>query len=214
METMTPRTALDDPRFPVLRGPDGEDLRKHLKNGDPDDRPWLPTGWRWTADQPPKLEIPRRWRVTSSNTHEYYDEQPSPTDIWDWVTPGETTARYRCTVIDTWTAEESTEEHTEEPTPPECLDTADSHEWASPIEIVGGIKENPGVHGKGGGVVIHEVCQRCGAHRHTDTWATDRETGEEGVRSLSYTEPDTASAGYAAAIREHAVDLPARRGTD
>ena len=63
METMTPRTALDDPRFPVLRGPDGEDLRKHLKNGDPDDRPWLPTGWRWTADQPPKLEIPRRWRV-------------------------------------------------------------------------------------------------------------------------------------------------------
>ena len=214
METMTPRTALDDPRFPVLRGPDGEDLREHLKNGDPDDRPWLPTGWRWTADQPPKLEIPRRWRVTSSNTHEYYDEQPSPADIWNWVTPEETTARYRCTVIDTWTAEESTEEHTEEPTPPECLDTADSHEWASPIEIVGGIKENPGVHGKGGGVVIHEVCQRCGTHRHTDTWATDRETGEEGVRSLSYTEPDTASAGYAAAIREHAVDLPARRGTD
>ena len=88
-----------------------------------------------------------------------------------------------------------------EPTPPECLDTADSHEWASPIEIVGGIKENPGVHGKGGGVVIHEVCQRCGAHRHTDTWATDRETGEEGLRSLSYAGPDAASGSYAAAAR-------------
>ena len=117
------------------------------------------------------------------------------------MTPAQTTARYRCTVIDTWTGEESTEEHTEEPTPPECLDGTDSHKWASPIEIVGGIEESPGVHGKGGGVVIHEVCRRCGAHRHTDTWATDRETGEEGLRSLSYAEPDEASTAYAAASR-------------
>ena len=104
-------------------------------------------------------------------------------------------------MIDTWTGEESTDEHTVEPTPPECLDGTDSHQWTSPIEIVGGIKENPGVHGKGGGVVIHEVCRQCGAHRHTDTWTTDRQTGEEGLRSLTYGEPDEASAAYAAASR-------------
>ena len=60
MENMTPETALEDPRFPVLRGTEGEDLRAFLTNGDPDDRPHLPTGWRWARDGTPKLEIPRR----------------------------------------------------------------------------------------------------------------------------------------------------------
>ena len=201
MEIMTPKDALADPRFPVLRGPGGDNLRDCPGSGGPDDRPPLPTGWRWTRDEPPKLAIPRRWRVRSANDYEDYDEKPSATELWDWVPPAQATARYGCDVINTWTGEESTEQHTEHPVPPQCLDGADRHKWTSPIEIVGGIEDNPGVHGKGGGVVIHEVCRRCGSHRHTDTWATDGETGEEGLLSLSYEEPDAAGCAYAAASR-------------
>jgi hypothetical protein len=68
---------------------------------------------------------------------------------------------------------------------PACVDGED-HDWQSPIEIVGGIKENPGVWGHGGGVTIQEVCLRCGCGKCTDTWAQDPETGEQGLRSIKY----------------------------
>jgi len=72
-----------------------------------------------------------------------------------------------------------------EPDEPNC--TADEgHDWQSPISIVGGIKENPGVWGHGGGVIIHEVCLHCGCERVTDTWAQDRETGRQGLQSVTY----------------------------
>lgn len=51
------------------------------------------------------------------------------------------------------------------------------HEWDSPYEIVGGIRENPGVWGHGAGVRIIEVCSRCGAQREIDTWADDGRGG-------------------------------------
>lgn len=68
---------------------------------------------------------------------------------------------------------------------PECED-GEEHDWQSPVEIVGGIKENPGVWGHGGGVIIHEVCLRCGCKRTTDTWAQRPDTGEQGLHSVSY----------------------------
>ena len=46
----------------------------------------------------------------------------------------------------------------------------DGHAWTSPHSMVGGLENNPGVYGNSGGVKIHEVCSRCGLHRHTDTW--------------------------------------------
>lgn len=55
---------------------------------------------------------------------------------------------------------------------PECVGGR-GHDWASPYDIVGGIKENPGVWGHGGGVICREVCLRCGCGRTTDTWAGD-----------------------------------------
>lgn len=70
---------------------------------------------------------------------------------------------------------------------PDCED-GETHEWLSPHCLVGGLKENPGVHGHGGGVIITEVCLRCGTKRVTDTWAQNRETGEQGLRSVSYEE--------------------------
>jgi hypothetical protein len=62
------------------------------------------------------------------------------------------------------------------------------HDWRSPIELVGGCKENPGVHGHGGGVIITEVCCICSCKRVTDTWAQNPDTGEQGLRSVSYEE--------------------------
>ncbi len=74
-----------------------------------------------------------------------------------------------------------------EPIAPDCIDGHD-HEWISPHSIVGGIKENPGVWGHGGGVIIHEVCKYCGCGMSTDTWAQDPENGEQGLRAVTYTE--------------------------
>jgi hypothetical protein len=71
-----------------------------------------------------------------------------------------------------------------EPDEPEC--TAPEHDWAAPHDVVGGLEENPGVRGHGGGVTIHEVCRHCAEHRHTDTWAQDPSTGEQGLTSVSY----------------------------
>ena len=71
------------------------------------------------------------------------------------------------------------------PIEPRCSESV--HDWQSPHSIVGGCKENPGVWGNGGGVVINEVCMLCGCQRRTDTWAQDRATGEQGLVSVSYT---------------------------
>jgi hypothetical protein len=73
-----------------------------------------------------------------------------------------------------------------EPPEPPCGDDGGDHDWQSPHAIVGGIKENPGVQGHGGGVLIHEACMRCGCARHTDTWAQNPSTGEQGLRSVAY----------------------------
>jgi hypothetical protein len=74
-----------------------------------------------------------------------------------------------------------------DPIEPDC-DGDQEHDWQSPYEIVGGIKENPGVWGHGGGVTITEVCIHCGCERFTDTWAQNPETGEQGLTSVAYTE--------------------------
>lgn len=63
------------------------------------------------------------------------------------------------------------------------------HDWQSPHEIVGGLAENPGVWGHGGGVTIDEVCAHCGCERRTDTWAQRLDTGEQGLTSIEYSRP-------------------------
>lgn len=73
-----------------------------------------------------------------------------------------------------------------EPEEPECIDD-EGHDWQNPYAIVGGLKENPGVYGHGGGVIFNEVCVRCGCGKQTDTWAQDLEDGEQGLTSVEYT---------------------------
>lgn len=72
------------------------------------------------------------------------------------------------------------------PYEPPC-DGAAEHQWTSPNW---GLAENPGVVGHGGGVIVEEICSTCGLHRHTDTWAQDTETGEQGFTSITYTRGD------------------------
>lgn len=71
-----------------------------------------------------------------------------------------------------------------DPPIPPCLEA--EHDWQSPVGIVGGIAENPGVWGHGGGVLIVECCMSCGCKRTTDTWAQDRQTGRQGLTSVRY----------------------------
>lgn len=74
-----------------------------------------------------------------------------------------------------------------DPPAPKCTDgSRDDHDWQSPHQLVGGLKENPGVHGNGGGVLITEVCMRCGCERVTNTWAHRSDTGEQGLTSVRY----------------------------
>lgn len=84
------------------------------------------------------------------------------------------------------------EQHTVEvePEEPECGDGHDGHDFRAPHCLVGGIKENPGCWGHGGGVIYHEVCVRCGLCRTTDTWAQRSDTGQQGLRSITYHEPE------------------------
>ena len=71
-----------------------------------------------------------------------------------------------------------------EPDEPPCVDG--DHKWQAPHAIVGGLEENPGVFGNGGGVIYHEICLRCGCRKTVNTWATDPNTGQQGLETLKY----------------------------
>lgn len=71
-----------------------------------------------------------------------------------------------------------------DPKEPAC--SGAEHDWQSPHSILGGLRENPGVWGHGGGVIMRCVCMRCGCERTTDTWAQDRSDGEQGLESVAY----------------------------
>lgn len=83
---------------------------------------------------------------------------------------------------------------------PECEE--DEHDWHSPHSVLGGLKDNPGVWGKGGGVIVREVCAHCGVYRVTDTWAQDPQTGEQGLRAVSYEDADEDSLAWIAERRK------------
>lgn len=89
---------------------------------------------------------------------------------------------------------EDTQRVSVDPDVPKC--TQDEHEWRSPHSVLGGLEENPGVQGHGGGVVITEVCRHCGVYRVRDTWAQDPETGEQGLDSVTYESADEQSLAY------------------
>lgn len=84
--------------------------------------------------------------------------------------------------------------------PPEPKCTEPEHIWEAPHDVVGGLIENPGVVGNGGGVVITEVCSSCGVYRVTDTWAQSPTTGQQGLTSVAYRSADDATLAYVAGL--------------
>jgi len=87
-----------------------------------------------------------------------------------------------------WTADLASASATVTIDPPEppCTTTGRTgHDWQAPHALVGGLEQNPGVWGNGGGVIVHEICD-CGVRRIRDTWATRRDTGEQGLDSVRY----------------------------
>lgn len=135
--------------------------------------------------------LDRRWHADDGNAEVIYerDEAASAQEAGDqYATDGEwgdgvSLLDVRCwrVGIDAEGDECDIDEHTiavtvGAETEPDC-ESGEGHDWQSPHDIVGGIVENPGVSGHGGGVTVTEVCMRCGCGRHTDTWAQDRATG-------------------------------------
>lgn len=115
-----------------------------------------------------------------------------------WIyEPGELTYWVHLECIDSWTGQDLSPPAgvPVHPVVPECC--AETHDWASPHSVLGGLEESPGVVGHGGGVVITEVCRHCGTYRERDTWATDRATGEQGMEAVSYRAADTRSLEWA-----------------
>lgn len=89
------------------------------------------------------------------------------------------TVRWSCEL----TSEKGSVDFSIDPDEPECEARKSGHAWATPHELLGGLQENPGVVGHGGGVISREVCLLCGCVRETDTWATG--PGGEPVESVS-----------------------------
>ena len=104
----------------------------------------------------------------------------------DWIDSGQpSTVFLTVTVRDLATSEEDQTTVTIEPDEPECIDGAE-HDWQAPYGIVGGIEQNPGVWGHGGGVRIKTVCMRCGCGRLINAWAENPSNGEQGLTAVSY----------------------------
>ncbi len=129
------------------------------------------------------------WTITASSVAEALEKSnsgydaPSPEEGTTWV-------HISCYCEDT--GEDGSTTLAIDPEEPDCY--ADhEHDWLAPHSVVGGLKENPGVTGNGGGVVMEDVCRHCGRYRVTNTWAQDPYTGEQGLESVSYRDPDEAS---------------------
>lgn len=82
-----------------------------------------------------------------------------------------------------------------DPPLPPCAEGYE-HEWKSPYSVLGGLRENPGVQGHGGGVIITEVCCHCGIYEITDNWAQNPDNGEQGLTSTSYRDADATSLAW------------------
>lgn len=79
--------------------------------------------------------------------------------------------------------------YTADPPEPDCKEGG-RHEWTATVEREGGLKENPGVFGHGGGVIINDHCAKCDMERVKDTWATHPGNGSDGYQTIQYIPAD------------------------
>ena len=112
-------------------------------------------------------------------------------DPFDYDTPADTLyidVHVECAL----TGESGMDTVTFAPEVPSC-EEGKEHDWRSPFEVVGGLRESPGVVVHGGGVIVREVCAHCACYRVTETWAERPDTGEQGLTEVDYEDPDDSS---------------------
>lgn len=96
-----------------------------------------------------------------------------------------------------------------DPDEPTCDGDSGEHEWC----------DEEGRQAHGGGVRYSERCRYCGIVRATDTWAHDRQTGEQGLHEIRYGErpyltPARAWEIYAADEEDEARELWVKGGDE
>lgn len=137
----------------------------------------------WPDDGPAKPEI---WYATDGNAtieieaesskeaaQEYVDGGDwGPLDSTTWIT-------VHCWQQTAAGRKLNEESHTITLNPEEPACTAHFHNW---LDL--------SVNGNGGGVTIRERCAECGLKRTTNTWAQNPETGEQGLRSVQYSQTE------------------------
>ena len=84
-----------------------------------------------------------------------------------------------------------------DPDEPACAEGR-KHDWRAPYSVLGGLEDNPGVRGHGGGVICKTVCAHCGAYKIEDSWAQRPDNGEQGLESVRYEEADDDSLEWVA----------------
>lgn len=175
-----------------------------------------------TTDANLSLVLLPGWSADDGNQAYHYDDATSGADAAaEYVGDGSAWEGAQRVHVTTWQVgigyddddEETYEEtygeerHTVECTvaEPACANEHE-HDWQSPYDLLGGLEENPGVQGKGGGVIIREVCRHCGQYRVTDTWAQDESTGEQGLTSVEYQDADDDSLAWVAGLEDDSDD--------
>ena len=79
----------------------------------------------------------------------------------------------------------------DDPAEPECTDE-DGHDWQADVEVVGGIKDNPGVWIKGGTTMVCKTCCcKCGQYKRETHHGSQRNPGQ--VDQVEYLPADEAS---------------------
>lgn len=146
------------------------------------------------------------YRVSDGNGESEVKAETAREAAKTWVADGDWGAANITHWIDVWVTQlDADGQDTDEgrkitveiaPEEPSCADGGDAHDWQSPYSLLGGLKENPGVSGNGGGVIITEVCRCCGCYRVTDTWDQRPDTGEQGLTSVEYREADEESIAW------------------
>lgn len=76
----------------------------------------------------------------------------------------------------------------------ECYE-ADAHEWCAPFDLVGGLKENPGVWSMGGTTMVFKtVCLHCGCYKTETKYGVQRNPGQKD--KIEYTRSDAESHSF------------------
>lgn len=184
----------------------------------------------WEIKDDTLIVEPKIWHATDGNgdTHGEFDSAEEAAEAFanggDWGGEDGVTKTIWVRVCayregidadgDVVRVDEETHTISVDPDEPDCC--APEHDWHSPLSLVGGCKENPGVFGHGGGTISHEICRNCGTERICDSWAQNPETGEQGLDSVQYKDGEYADEMQARMEKrvEWRVDLSTDRDDD